>query len=101
MDMKRKKKQPLFNHFDYTWNRNTLHFVYPTVYEDEARNCVAYLASFVAFEYGSRALRNFFVRDAALYALDSPWGEAKGCGISVTTKQVKAHLVECDNPLLL
>ena len=80
IDMKTKKKQTLFIMLA-THGIITLFTLYIQLYENESRNCIADLASFVSFTYGSRAFRKYFTRDAALRALESSWDEAQGCAL--------------------
>ena len=97
MTMEHSNGNRLFLSVDWNWNKAAVLFVFPSSYNDEARDRIADLAPYVRYiagNAGDRALIKFFTPEAAERAMHSPWNVELGRAVSEEVTEINEILEE-------
>ena len=62
----------MFNSVDLSWDKGIV-FTFPKVDEQEARNRLADVGSYLHFHFGDLVLMKYFTPDAAERSIQAPW----------------------------
>ena len=95
MEMVGKENNPLFTSIDKSWDDGIV-ITYLKIYEEEARNRIADLGSFLHFQHGDLILFKYFTPEASERALSSPWDPKQQRAISTLDNELEDILDECD-----
>ena len=96
MEMKTKSNKPLFLTVDEGYSGGIV-FTFPKKYEDEARNRIADLGSYLHFHHSDLILLKYFTPDAAARALDSPWNDNLQMAVTTLESELNNVIKECDD----
>ena len=96
MQMTTSDGHPMFTSIDMSWDEGIV-FTYPRLYEQEARNRIADLASYLHFIHGDLVLCKYFTPEAAQRAVSSPWNDQKKRAISTLDQEFDEILQDCDD----
>ena len=97
MGMSHSSGEQLFNTVDWNWNRTAVVFVFPEAYEQEARDRIADLGSYLSHHIGEEVLLRYFTPEAAKRASRAPWDSKLGRAISEDDKEFDQILQDCDD----
>jgi len=95
MEMVGKENNPLFTSIDKSWDDGIV-ITFPKLYEEEARNRIADLGSFLHFQHGDLVLFKYFTPEASERALSSPWDPKQQRAISTLDNELDEILDDCD-----
>jgi len=95
MQMLTKDGNPMFTSVDLSWDGGVV-FTFPKVYEDESRNRIADMASYLHFLHGDLILCKYFSPDAAQRAISSPWNDTEKRAISALDQDFDDILRDCE-----
>ena len=95
MKMQHSSGSQLYISVDWNWNKSAVVFIFPTMYEQEARDRIADLASYLNYHHGDNLLRKYFTPDAAERAKRAPWDPDLGRAVSDHHKEMDKILEDC------
>ena len=88
MSMKHPSGQQLFNTVDWNWNNTAVVFVFPTEFEEQARD--------ICHKLGKIALVKYFTPEATERAENAPWDEKLGRAVSIVNQEMDIILEDCE-----
>ena len=85
----------IFTSVDTLWDDGVV-FTFPRMYEEQAKNRIADLASYFRHHFGNLVLCKYFTPDAAQRAITTPWNEQEGRAVSSLDNNFYETLKDCD-----
>ena len=95
MEMTNRHEKPLFLTVDIGWSGGIV-FTFPAQYEDDARDRIADLGSYLHSIAGDIILLKHFTPGAAERALDAPWDPKLGRAVSKLQNELDEVILDCD-----
>ena len=95
LEYKAEDGEALFISIDQSYDGG-ISFLFPNVYETQARSAIADFGPFLRHKFGDMILVKHFTPEAAARASESEWDDEKKCSVSGLEKNLNAYVDECD-----